>query len=116
MEAMISFEAEPKDIIRPEENFIKQEKRMEISLIEDATYAQKIERYNHRRCKPPMFRTGEYVLQTSNVRGQGCLEPTWEGSYIIAEAYGNNTYRLATLFGAIINRTWSSSSIRKFYA
>ncbi|GKF06309.1 hypothetical protein Tco_0036977, partial [Tanacetum coccineum] len=35
------------------------------------------------------------------------MGPTWEGPYIVTKAYGDGTYKLETLSGSPIDRTWN---------
>ena len=94
------------------------EERREIASIREATYKQKLEKYYNSRVRPSSFKPGEYVLRlnsASKAEYQGKLGPTWEGPYVVAEAYGNGAYKLATIFGEEVDRTWNGTNLRKFY-
>ncbi|GJR88126.1 reverse transcriptase domain-containing protein [Tanacetum coccineum] len=62
--------------------------------------------------------TGTYVLRLNNASKaefQGKMRPTWEGPYIVNKAYGDGAYKLETLSGSSIDRTWNGSNLSKFY-
>ncbi|GJV86216.1 reverse transcriptase domain-containing protein [Tanacetum coccineum] len=95
------FEASKNDE-RIRENLDLLEQRMEIASIGEAIHKQKIERYYSKKVRPPTFKPSECVLQlnsASKAEYQGKMGPTWEGPYIIVEAYSNGAYKLETLDG-----------------
>ena len=116
-ERIMSFEAsENEEKLR--ENLDLLEERREIASIREAVYKQKLERYYNNRVRPSSFKPGEYVLRlnsASKAEYQGKLGPTWEGPYVVAEAYGKGAYKLATIFGDEVDRTWNGTNLRKFY-
>ncbi|PWA57918.1 reverse transcriptase domain, Ribonuclease H-like domain protein [Artemisia annua] len=80
----------------------------------EATYKQKFEKYYNSRVRPLTFKPGKYVLRlnsASKAEYQGKLGPIWEGPYVVAEAYGNGAYKLATLFGEEVDRTWNGVKV-----
>ncbi|GKC05860.1 reverse transcriptase domain-containing protein [Tanacetum coccineum] len=94
------------------------EERREIASIKEAHYKQKLEGYYNKRVRPSTFKPGTYVLRlnsASKAEFQGKMGPTWEGPYIVKKAYGDGAYKLETLFGSPIDRTWNGSNLRKFY-
>lgn len=100
------------------ENLDLLEERREIASIIEATYKQKLEKYYNSRVRPSSFRPGEYVLRLNNASKaeyQGKLGPTWEGPYVVDEAYGNGAYKLATISGDKVDRTWNGTNLRTFY-
>ncbi|GJX50760.1 hypothetical protein Tco_0277605 [Tanacetum coccineum] len=46
---------------------------------------------------------------------QGKMRPTWEGPYVTRKAYGDGAYKLETLSGEAVDRTWNGTNLRKFY-
>ncbi|GJU40944.1 reverse transcriptase domain-containing protein [Tanacetum coccineum] len=46
---------------------------------------------------------------------QGKMGPTWEGPYVIRKAYKDEAYKLETLSGEAVDRTWNGTNLRKFY-
>jgi hypothetical protein len=45
----------------------------------------------------------------------GKLAPNWEGLFRINEAFENGAYRLETLKGEVMPRTWKVSNLRFYY-
>ncbi|GKB12238.1 reverse transcriptase domain-containing protein, partial [Tanacetum coccineum] len=94
------------------------EERREIASIIEAHYKQKLERYYNKHVRPSTFKPGTYVLRlnsASKVEFQGKIGPTWEGPYIVRKTYGDGAYKLETLFGSPVDRTWNSLNLRKLY-
>ncbi|GJX03611.1 hypothetical protein Tco_0189527 [Tanacetum coccineum] len=102
---------------RREDLDILEEKR-EIALIKEAHYKQKLEGYYNKNVKPSTFKPGTYVLRlniANKAEYQGKMRPTWEGPYMIWKAYGDGAYKLETLSGKVVDRTWNGTNLRKFY-
>ncbi|GJU59633.1 reverse transcriptase domain-containing protein [Tanacetum coccineum] len=94
------------------------EERREMASIKEAHNKQKLEGYYNKNVKPSTFKPGTYVLQlnsASKAEYQGKMGPTWEGPYMIRKAYGYGAYKLETLSGEAVNRTWNGTNIHKFY-
>ncbi|GJR37253.1 hypothetical protein Tco_1212937 [Tanacetum coccineum] len=41
------------------------------------------------------------------------MGPTWKGPYIVKKAYGDGAYKLETLSGSPVNRTWKGSNLHE---
>ncbi|GKC10575.1 reverse transcriptase domain-containing protein [Tanacetum coccineum] len=94
------------------------EKRREMASIKQAHYKQKLEGYYNKNVKPSTFKPGTYVLRlnsASKAECQGKIGPTWEGPYVIRKAYGDGAYKLETLSGEAVDRTWNGTNLHKFY-
>ncbi|XP_071708007.1 uncharacterized protein [Rutidosis leptorrhynchoides] len=94
------------------------EERREAALIREAANKKKIERYYNKRVKPSVYKVEDYVLRlnsTSKVEYEGKMGPTWEGPYVISEAFGNGSYKLETTEGKQIPRSWNGVNLRKFH-
>ncbi|GJY62637.1 hypothetical protein Tco_0464097 [Tanacetum coccineum] len=90
------------------------EERREIASISKAHYQQKLERYYNKRVRPSTFKPGTYVLRlnsASKAELQGKIRPTWEGPYRVRKAYRDGAYKLETLSGSPVNRTWNGSNL-----
>ncbi|XP_071732748.1 uncharacterized protein [Rutidosis leptorrhynchoides] len=90
------------------------EERREAALIREAAYKKMIEKYYNKRVKPLVYKVGDYVLRlisTKKVEYEGKMGPTWEGPYIISEAFGNGSYKLETTEGKQIPRTWNGVNL-----
>ncbi|KAL0439971.1 UNVERIFIED_CONTAM: hypothetical protein Slati_2480100 [Sesamum latifolium] len=69
------------------------------------------------RVRPRNFQVGDLVWRRSDVQGNlGKLDAKWEGPYQVAETIGNATYKLKSLDGKEIPRTWNASNWKRFYA
>ena len=68
---------------------------------------------------PQKFGKGDLVLRHANIGpphpGQGKLATNWKGPYQIAEVLGNGAYKLSTLSGSEILRSWNSSNLQRFF-
>ncbi|XP_071740748.1 uncharacterized protein [Rutidosis leptorrhynchoides] len=94
------------------------EERREVALIREASYKKTIEKYYNKRVKPSVYKVRDYVLRlnsTSKVEYEGKMGPTWEGPYIISEAFGNGSYKLETMEGKQIPGNWNGVNLQKFY-
>ncbi|XP_021991704.1 uncharacterized protein LOC110888488 [Helianthus annuus] len=91
------------------------EERREIARIKEAKYKTQLERYYNARVRICTFTPGEYVFrddEASNAERPGKLAPKWEGPYLVHEVLGKGAYKLRTLDGYIIPRTWNAQQLR----
>jgi hypothetical protein len=73
-------------------------------------------RYNT-KVIPRNFREGDLVLKRPMGKDKGGkLAPNWEGPFRIQEAYGNGAYRLETLQGETLPRTWNVMNLKFYYS
>ncbi|GJQ97444.1 reverse transcriptase domain-containing protein [Tanacetum coccineum] len=94
------------------------EERREIVATKEARRKQHVEKYYNQRVHHKQFKVGEFVLrknELSKVKSTGKLGPKWEGPYEVIETYGTGAYKLRSMDGAEIPRTWHSSNLRKYY-
>ena len=73
--------------------------------------------YN-RRVKERFFRHGDLVLRKIDASGVGekwKLAPNWEGSYKVRKTLGRGFYKLETLDGEEVPRTWHASNLKVYY-
>ncbi|GKD12549.1 hypothetical protein Tco_1196956, partial [Tanacetum coccineum] len=99
---------------RREDLDILEEKR-EMTSIKEAYYKQKLEGYYNKNVKPSTFKPGTYMLRlnsASKAEYQGKMGPTWEGPYVIRKAYEDEAYKLETLSGEAVDRTWNKTNLR----
>ncbi|GKE61365.1 hypothetical protein Tco_1511732 [Tanacetum coccineum] len=64
------------------------------------------------------FRAGEFILrknEVSKTESTGKLGPKWKGPYEVIEAYGTGAYKLISMDGKEVQRTWHSSNLWKYY-
>ncbi|GKB76618.1 reverse transcriptase domain-containing protein [Tanacetum coccineum] len=57
----------------------------------------------------------EAMNEASRVENLGKLGPKWEGPYLVTEAYQNGSYKLETIAGREVPRTWHAINLRKCY-
>ncbi|GKB09301.1 reverse transcriptase domain-containing protein [Tanacetum coccineum] len=94
------------------------EERREITTIREARRKQQVEKYYNQRVHHKQFKVGEFVLhknKLSKVGNTGKLRPKWKGPYEVVETYGTCAYKLRSMDGAEIPRTWHFSNLRKYY-
>ncbi|GJT60139.1 reverse transcriptase domain-containing protein [Tanacetum coccineum] len=92
--------------------------RREAAAIREARYKTKVEQYYNKRVRPMAFKVGEYVYrrnEASRVEDLGKLGPKWEGPYLVIEAYDNGSYKLQTMKGSKVPRTWHAINLRRCY-
>ncbi|KAL0431866.1 UNVERIFIED_CONTAM: hypothetical protein Sradi_0812600 [Sesamum radiatum] len=100
-------------------------RRLELDLIEERRHATKLRMENYkrkaiRRCnttvKERMFQVGDLVLKKVEVqRVAEKLEPIWEGLYQIKSVQIEGMYKLMTIDGQEVPRTWAVQNLKKFY-
>ncbi|GJZ88435.1 reverse transcriptase domain-containing protein [Tanacetum coccineum] len=94
------------------------QERREAAAVREARYKTKMEQYYNKKVRLAGFRMGEFVLkrnEASRVEDQGKLGPKWEGPYRVVEAYEKGSYKLQTLEGKEVPRTWHAINLRKCY-
>ncbi|KAJ0870487.1 putative nucleotidyltransferase, Hydrolase [Helianthus annuus] len=94
------------------------EERREIARIREAKYKTQLKGTTTQGFAFVPFNPGEYVFrdnEASNAERPGKLAPKWEGPYLIHEVLGKGAYKLRTLDGHILPRTWNAQQLRKCY-
>ncbi|KAL0433293.1 UNVERIFIED_CONTAM: hypothetical protein Slati_2663600 [Sesamum latifolium] len=92
------------------------EEQREITRMRLKNYKRRIVRSYNSTVKERTFQVGELVLQKIKVqRPVGKLEPKWEGPYKITEIRREGTYKLATLGGQEVPRSWTIQNLKKYY-
>nr|GEY71792.1 reverse transcriptase domain-containing protein [Tanacetum cinerariifolium] len=113
---MMIREDENEDELRLNMDLLQE--RREVAIIREAKYKTKMEQYYNQKVRPMSFKPDEYVFQrneASRVEDQGKLGPKWEGPYRVTEAYHNGSYKLQTMRGKDVPRTWHAINLRKCY-
>ena len=87
-----------------------------VKLVE---YQRRMARYYNSRVRPRVFFPGDLVLRKAEasrpVEASGKLAPNWEGPYQVESSLGHGAYRLRTLGGDSLPRTWNAEALR-YYA
>ncbi|KAF7831716.1 hypothetical protein G2W53_014049 [Senna tora] len=93
------------------------EEKREATSIKIAAYKQKIARYRNKKIKRGNLEKGDLVLKwTDRPKGpDGKLKATWEGPFRIREYIPSGAYRLETVEGKEVPRTWNREKLRKYH-
>ncbi|GKC33471.1 reverse transcriptase domain-containing protein [Tanacetum coccineum] len=74
--------------------------------------------YYNARVRGVTFRPRDFVYRSndaSHAMAGGKLGPKWEGPYEVTEALGDRAYRLRSMDGAVLPRTWNIANLKKCY-
>ncbi|KAJ9560302.1 hypothetical protein OSB04_005462 [Centaurea solstitialis] len=78
-----------------------------------------VERHFNKKVKAKIFQVGDYVLrqvfQNTQELNAGKLSIKWEGPYIISKIIGNGAYKLTTIEGKEIPRSWNAMHLKRYY-
>jgi len=75
----------------------------------------RVEQKQRSKLRPRQFQVIDLVMRKSHpYQLESKLSPKWTGSFRVVEALGNRAYRLETLEGGAIPRTWNGANL-KFY-
>ncbi|VFQ62537.1 unnamed protein product [Cuscuta campestris] len=94
------------------------EERRMAAEVKMSTYQQVVKKYHDNKVGPRYFQVGAEVLrrrEASRLGDGGKLAKNWEGPYRVRAIIRPGTYRLETLEGVPVERTWNSHHLRKFY-
>nr|GEU34345.1 reverse transcriptase domain-containing protein [Tanacetum cinerariifolium] len=93
-------------------------KRRELAAIREARYKINLEQYYNKTIHMTSFKPRGFVFrnnEASRVEDQRELGPKWEGTYRVAKAYQNGSYKLQTMEDKEVSRTWHAINLRKSY-
>nr|GEU49431.1 hypothetical protein [Tanacetum cinerariifolium] len=94
------------------------EERREHAAIHEAKEKSKMTKYYNARARGVTFRPGDFVYRNnkaSHVVDGGKLGPKWEGPYEFTEALRDGAYRLRSMDGTVLPRTWNIANLKKCY-
>ncbi|XP_038972181.1 uncharacterized protein LOC120104693 [Phoenix dactylifera] len=94
------------------------EETREAARVRTARYQRKTAQYYNSRVKAKLFKVGDLVLrraETSQTTEQGKRAPNWEGPYRITRVQRPGAYKLETLKGTSIPRSWNSENLWMYY-
>jgi hypothetical protein len=103
-----------------------EERRCELEFVDEAReqvrtrmteYQRRILKIFDKHVAPRHFQPGDLVLQKMEATGKqlGKLDPAWEGPFRIVHSHHNGAYKLETLEGKEILRTWNAIHLHKFF-
>ena len=112
------------------QNFVaedsNEERRMNLDLLDEVreearlkaeAVKRRVERKYNSKIKPRRFSDGDLVMRKANqYEMENKLSPKWTGPFRITEALGNGAYRLETLEGGAIPRTWNATHLKFYYS
>ena len=81
-------------------------------------YQKRTSSYYNLRVKGRMFKEGDLVLRkvkASGIGQKGKLAPNWEGLYRVKHLRGLEAYKLETIEGDEVPRTWHASNLKIYY-
>ncbi|GKE03004.1 reverse transcriptase domain-containing protein, partial [Tanacetum coccineum] len=94
------------------------EERRECAAIRKAKAKLNMTKYYNARVKGVTFRPGDFVYHSndaSHAVDGGKLSPKWEGPNEVMEALGDGSYKLRSIDGTILPRTWNIANLKKCY-
>ncbi|GJZ13132.1 reverse transcriptase domain-containing protein [Tanacetum coccineum] len=97
--------------------YLLEEKRERAAICE-AKAKMKMTMYYNARVRGVAFKPGDFIYRSnyaSHAAAGGKLGPKWEGPYEVTEVVGDGTYRLRTMEGANLPRTWNIANLKKCY-
>ncbi|GJS67585.1 reverse transcriptase domain-containing protein [Tanacetum coccineum] len=92
------------------------EERRERAVIREAKAKLKMTKYYNARVRGVTFRPGDFVYRSneaSHAVDGVKLGPKWEGPYEVTEALGDRAYRLRSMDGMVLLRTWNIANLKK---
>nr|GEZ45620.1 reverse transcriptase domain-containing protein [Tanacetum cinerariifolium] len=94
------------------------EEHRERAAICEAKAKSKMTKYYNARVRDVTFKPSDFVYRSNDashaVVGQK-LGPKWEGPYEVTEALGNGAYKLRSMDGTILPRTWNIENLKRCY-
>ncbi|XP_064971613.1 uncharacterized protein LOC135616356 [Musa acuminata AAA Group] len=95
------------------------EERRANAHLKALSYKRAVARVYNRKVHPRPIKLDDLVLRKIEVsnptRAGGKLAPKWEGPYRVVEIIRPGTYRLATIDGSSLLRTWNVQNLKKFF-
>nr|GFC56348.1 reverse transcriptase domain-containing protein [Tanacetum cinerariifolium] len=96
------------------------ELRLNLNLLEERRElaAIKMTKYYNSRVRGVAFQPGNLVYRSndaSHAAAGGKLGPKWEGPYEVTDALGNGAYKLRSMDGTILPRTWNVANLKRCY-
>nr|GEZ26482.1 reverse transcriptase domain-containing protein [Tanacetum cinerariifolium] len=76
----------------------------------------KMMKYYNARVHGVTFRPGDFVYRSNDAShkvARGKLGPKWEGPYEVTEALGDGSYKLRSIDGTVLLRTWSIANLKR---
>lgn len=114
-----SFDPESNDQLIDEDLDLLAERRAIANCGEIIAKEHAAMRYN-KKVVPRSFSKGDLVLRKTSIGARdterGKLAANWEGLYRVVEATGTGAYKLETLRGTKIPRTWNAANLARYFS
>jgi len=69
------------------------------------------------KLRPRQFQVADLVMRKAQpYQLENKLSPKWTGPFRVMEALGNGAYRLETLEGGTIPRTWNATNLKYYFS
>nr|GEW41661.1 reverse transcriptase domain-containing protein [Tanacetum cinerariifolium] len=94
------------------------EERRERAAVCEARAKSKMMKYYNVRVRGVAFKPGDFVYRsndTSHAVAGEKLGPKWEGPYEVTEALGNGAYKLRSMDGTVLPKTWYVTNLKRCY-
>nr|GEW42332.1 reverse transcriptase domain-containing protein [Tanacetum cinerariifolium] len=94
------------------------EERRELTAMSEARSKSKMMKYYNSRVCGVAFKPGDFVYRSndaSHAVAGGKLGPKWEGPYEVTDALGNGAYKLQSMDGTMLPRTWNVTNLKRCY-
>nr|GFB15763.1 reverse transcriptase domain-containing protein [Tanacetum cinerariifolium] len=94
------------------------EERRELAAINEARSKSKMTMYYNSRVRGVAFQPGDFVYRSNDVShaaAGGKLGPKWEGPYEVTDTLGNGAYKLRSMDGTMLPRTWNVTNLKRCY-
>nr|GEZ37810.1 reverse transcriptase domain-containing protein [Tanacetum cinerariifolium] len=94
------------------------EERRELVAMSKAKSKSKMMKYYNSRVRGVAFKPGDFVYRSndaSHAVAGGKLGPKWEGPYEVTDALENGAYKLRSIDGTMLPRTWNVTNLKRCY-
>nr|GEV25014.1 reverse transcriptase domain-containing protein [Tanacetum cinerariifolium] len=94
------------------------EERRELAAMSEARSKSKMMKYYNSRVRGVAFKPGDFVYRSndaSHAVAGGKPGPKWEGPYEVTDALGNGAYKLRSMDGMMLLRTWNVTNLKRCY-
>ncbi|XP_074278391.1 uncharacterized protein LOC141601982 [Silene latifolia] len=102
-----------------QDNLVLTEKLRDAAKIRTTSFQQAVTRTYNKNVNIRVFREEDLVLRklfpNKKEKPAGKLAPPWEGPYLIDSIVGQRAYKLQTLKGEIIPRSWNLTHLKLFH-
>nr|GEW42255.1 reverse transcriptase domain-containing protein [Tanacetum cinerariifolium] len=94
------------------------EERQELAAMSEAKSKLKMMKYYNSMVRGVAFKPRDFVYSSndaSHAVADGKLGPKWEGPYEVTDALGNGAYKLRSIDGTVLPRTWNVTNLKRCY-